>query len=304
MRLPLHRLFLPLLLSAVHLGQVPDAWAEGAPAAEITPQSPPASAPGEGSGSTPAAELVSPSAWAATVELYGFAPLRTTGTTTVKGFSTDVDLSLGEVLPKLQWATQIRGSLERDRWGLLTDISYVKVGNEASSTTRRGLFTGRAEVSMIQGFYDFALRYRLGDREAAVGTPGQFSLIPYAGIRLVDADLNVEAQIDGPRGRTFLRKEGSVNRTWVQPMIGTQASLFLSPRLRAFARADVGGFGLSGEQDLSGNAQLGLGYAVGNSTQLNLSWRYQGIEYDNGADPKTGYSSYLNGLELGLKVFF
>jgi hypothetical protein len=87
-------------------------------------------------------------------------------------------------------------------------------------------------------------------------------------------------------------------------LLGTQATVFLSPRLRAFGRADIGGFGLGGAQDLSGNAQLGLGYAVGNSTDLNLSWRYMGIAYDNGASRPNGFASYQNGVEVGLKFFF
>ena len=82
------------------------------------------------------------------------------------------------------------------------------------------------------------------------------------------------------------------------------ASLFLSPRLRAIARADICGFGLGGAKDLSGNAQIGLGYAVGNSTDLNISWRYFGVDYNNGDNPDSGFSSYQNGLEIGLKFFF
>jgi len=262
-------------------------------------QAPPAS-----TNQRPAA--VSP--WAGTVELYGFAPLRTTGTTTVsngtRNFSADTDLNLGEVLSKLNWATSLRGSIEKDRLGLLLDLDYVKLGQYGSTTSPRGIFTGRAEVTATQGIYDVALRYRFGDREAAVGKPGQFSLIPYAGIRIIDAQLDVGAQIQGIGGRVSFQRQGNFGRTWVQPLLGTQATIFMSPRLRAFARADIGGFGLSGSEDLSGNAQVGLGYAVGNNTDLNISWRYAGINYNTGATPDSGYSNYRNGLEVGLKFFF
>ena len=105
-------------------------------------------------------------------------------------------------------------------------------------------------------------------------------------------------------GKRLFEREGRLARTWVQPLIGTQASVFLSPRLRAFARADIAGFDLAGQRDLSGNAQLGLGYALGNRTDLNLSWRYFGIAFDNGADRPNGYTSNQNGVEIGLKVFF
>ncbi|MCP9804066.1 hypothetical protein KBY75_10860 [Cyanobium sp. T1G-Tous] len=260
---------------------------------------------------TPAVSTPQPAAatpWAGTIELYGFAPVRSTGTTTVtngtRNFSTDTDLNLGEVLSKLKWATTLRGSIEKDRLGVLVDLDYVKLGQYGSKTGQRGIFTGSADVTASQGIYDLALRYRFGDREAAVGKPGQFSLIPYAGIRVIDAQLDVAAQIQGSGGRVSFEREGSFGRTWVQPLLGTQATIFMSPRLRAFARADIGGFGLSGSEDLSGNAQIGLGYAVGNSTDLNISWRYSGINYNTGNTPDSGYSSYRNGFEIGLKFFF
>jgi len=248
------------------------------------------------------------SPWASTIELYGFAPISTTGTTTVsngtRNFSADTDLNLNEVLSKLKWATSLRGSIEKDRLGLLVDLDYVKLGQYESTTGRRGIFTGSAEVTATQGIYDLALRYRFGDREAAVGKPGQFSLIPYAGIRIIDAQLDVGAQIQGSGGRVSFQRQGNFGRTWVQPLLGTQATIFMSPRLRAFARADIGGFGLSGSEDISGNAQVGLGYAVGNNTDLNISWRYAGINYNTGDIPDSGYSSYRNGFEIGLKFFF
>ena len=248
------------------------------------------------------------SPWSSTIELYGFAPISTTGTTTVsngtRNFSADTDLNLGDVLSKLKWATSLRGSIEKDRLGLLVDLDYVKLGQYGSKTGQRGIFTGSAEVTATQGIYDLALRYRFGDREAAVGKPGQFSLIPYAGIRIIDAQLDVGAQIQGSGGRVSFQRQGNFGRTWVQPLLGTQATIFMSPRLRAFARADIGGFGLSGSEDLSGNAQVGLGYAVGNNTDLNISWRHAGINYNTGDIPDSGYSSYRNGFEIGLKFFF
>ena len=246
--------------------------------------------------------------WRSSVELYGPVPLRLDTTTTVvtqnnRSVTTEAVLNLGQVLDNLQWITAVRGSVEKGRWGVLTDLSYTELGQEDGATTPNGLLTGRASVNVSQGIYDLAVRYRFGEPEAAVGTPGQFSLIPYAGIRVIDAQMDVAAQVD--LGNILsVQRQGNFGRTWAQPLLGTQASLFLSPRLRAFARADIGGFGLGGAKDLSGNAQIGLGYAVGNSTDLNISWRYFGVDYNNGDNPDSGFSSYQNGLEIGLKFFF
>ncbi|QPN61597.1 hypothetical protein H8F24_07975 [Synechococcus sp. CBW1002] len=247
-----------------------------------------------------------PKVWASTVELYGFLPIRLTGTTTIRGFSADTDLDLGDLISRLQSATSARGSVEYGRIGLLTDLSYARVGDQTTRTTSRGRFTGQGSLTAIQGMYDLALRYRFGAPESAIGKPGAYSVIPYAGIRLLQANLDVSAQVRGNGDRGLrVEREGSFGRTWVQPLVGTQATVFLSPKLRAFARADLGGWGLSGARDLSGNAQVGLGYAVGNNTDLNVSWRYLGIDYDNGASSRaSGYTSYQNGVEVGLKFFF
>ena len=264
----------------------------------VTPASP-AEAP------LPAPSPAPPNPWAATLELYGFVPIRTTGDTTVRGFTAETDLWLGDLIPLIQMTASARGSLERGRFGLLADLSYNRIGDSLARTTPRGLVTGKASVTTNLGIYDLALRYRLGARESAVAAPGSWSVIPYAGVRLVDVGLGVEAELrgNGPFGLR-LQRQGDFYRTWAQPLLGTQATVFLSPRLRAFGRADIGGFGLGGAEDLSGNAQLGLGYAVGNSTDLNLSWRYMGLAYDNGASRPNGFASYQNGVEVGLKFFF
>jgi hypothetical protein len=257
---------------------------------------------------TPAAAeapLAAANPWAGTVELYGFLPIRTTGNTTVRGFTADTDVWLGQLIPLIQMTGSARGSLERGRFGLLADLSYNRIGDDIATTTPRGLLNGAASVTTNLGLYDLALRYRLGSRESAVAAPGSWTVIPYAGVRLVDVNLAVDAELrgQGPLGLR-LQRQGELARTWAQPLIGTQASLFLSERLRIFGRADIGGFGLAGSRDLSGNAQLGLGYAVGNSTDLNLSWRSMGLAFENGASQPNGFTNYQNGVEIGLKVFF
>jgi hypothetical protein len=316
-----------------------------------------------------------PSAWAGTLELYGFLPWRSTNRTTISGFTADTSLSLGQVLDALQSTVSLRGSVEHGRLGLLTDISYVKLQGEkarersrdriridggqvlnALGTTRqrledlrpaqrmdgrlrqrlqqrrerigevereRGVLarrlasrlagrrqrpdtitrTFRTTIDAEQGIYDLALRYRLGARESAIADPGTVTVIPYAGIRLLDVSLDIESELRNSQGLGR-----AVARSWgtpvVQPLLGTQAQLFVTPRLRLFVRGDAAGFGISGADSYSGNAQAGLGYAVGNSTQLDLSWRYLHLAANNGKDPANAYVIGQNGVELGVKFFF
>jgi len=251
---------------------------------------------------TSSAPMANP--WAATLEAYGFLPW-VQSTTTVRGFEAQNDLAPGQVLNLLQSVVSVRGSVERDRLGALVDVAYTQLGAASSRSTARGLLTGRSEVTSTTGVYDFAMRYRFGERQRAVGKPGDWWLIPYAGVRLLQTRLDVDAQLqgNGPFGLQVSR-QGSLDRTWAQPLIGSQASIFVSPGLRVFAQADAAGFGLAGDQDLSGNARIGVGYALGNNTDLNVSWRYQGMRWSNGAERPTGFSTSMNGIELGLMVLF
>ncbi len=283
----------PVPQASAPQGIGPEATAQdtGRPATEASPAPAPAAAP------------VNP--WAATIDLYGFAPIRTTSTIAIKGVDASSDVSLAEVLRALKAVGYVRATLEKGRLGLLTDLSYVRVGGQAARTGPRGLFTGEASVNQSQGIYDIALRYRFGDREAAIGKPGQYSIIPYAGIRIVDLGLDLDVGVagNGLFGVSKVR-EGNFGRTWVQPLIGTEATVFVSPRLRAFVRGDLGGFGLSGAQDISGNGQVGLGYAIGNNTDLNVSFRYLGLNYNNGAERASGYVTSQTGFQVGVKFFF
>ncbi|MGB7566137.1 MAG: hypothetical protein WBM08_15465 [Prochlorococcaceae cyanobacterium] len=322
-----------LTVPAVHAAEpAPAASTPLGPILKETAQAEPAE-PGSAPG--PQSE---PSPWAGTVELYGFAPLRTTGTTTVKGFSADLDLDLGQVLRPLTGVASIRGSLEHGRLGLLTDISYTSLkgadgtlmdiktrsiegprGKRSLTLTPDGGRSLDASIGNIQGIYDLALRYRFGDRESAVARAGSFTVIPYAGVRFVNMqyDLAVGSQgadrtltFKGPRlekSRTLeglnLQRQQSFGGTVTQPLLGTQAMVFLSPRLRLFARADLG-IGVSNADDYSWNTQVGVGYAIGNSTQLNLSWRYLHLQASNGKVPENAYSINQNGIEAGVKFFF
>jgi hypothetical protein len=279
----------------------------------LAADTPPAAGAAESGGQESAEGEPRESPWAGTLELYGFAPLRTTTTATVRGSSATTDVGLGTLLRALTDAFALRGSVEYNRIGLLTDISYVGIGAEQSRsfTPARGLVAEgpgipgilTANVASTQGLYDFALRYRFGKRERAVGQAGDATLIPYAGVRVVDLGLAIDTSVAA--GPLVLR---SVNRDAgtpiVQPMVGLQGQVFLAPRLRLFARGDLGGFSASGNPGMSGNAQLGLGYAIGNSTLLNLSWRYLYLARNKDTTTGNGYAIDQNGIEAGIKFFF
>jgi hypothetical protein len=230
----------------------------------------------------------------------------------VPGFTAVSDVGLGSILEHLTDIFYLRGSVEYNRIGFQTDLSYVGLGGQtASSFTRDRRFfpdlpvptrTLKTQVAVTQGIYDFALRYRFGERERAISTPGALTVIPYAGVRVVDLGVETNTTFEGPLA--LHSRDFSFGDPIVQPLLGLQGQVFVTPRLRLFARGDLGGFGTNGEVDMSGNAQVGVGYAIGNSTQLDLSWRYLYLARDNGETPNAAYTIDQNGIEVGLKFFF
>ena len=230
----------------------------------------------------------------------------------IPGFTAVTDLGLGAILAHLTDIFSVRGSVEYKRIGFQSDLSYVGLAGETAKrfTRTRRFFpdlpvptrTLKTQVAVTQGIYDFALRYRFGERERAIGTPGSVTVIPYAGVRVVDVGVETTNTFQGPlalRTRDF-----SFGEPITQPLLGLQCQVFVAPRVRLFARGDLGGFGANGDVDMSGNAQVGVGYAIGNSTQLDLSWRYLYLARDNGQTPNAAYTIDQNGIEIGVKFFF
>jgi len=230
----------------------------------------------------------------------------------IPGFTAVTNVGLGTILEHLTDIFFIRGSVEYKRIGFQSDLSYVGLGGEtAKSFTRTRRFfpdlpvptrTLKTQVAVTQGIYDFALRYRFGERERAIGNPGSVTVIPYAGVRVVDLGVETTSTFQGPLA--LKTRDFSFGNPITQPLLGLQGQVFVSPRLRLFARGDLGGFGANGDVDMSGNAQVGLGYAIGNSTQLDLSWRYLYLARDNGQTPNSAYTIDQNGIEIGVKFFF
>ena len=230
----------------------------------------------------------------------------------IPGFTAVTDVGLGSILDHLTDIFYLRGSVEYKRIGFQTDLSYVGLGGQTSTSFQRSrrffpdlpepTRTLKTQVAITQGIYDFAFRYRFGEREQPISTPGALTVIPYAGVRVLDLGVETTSTFAGPLIQRS--RDSSFGQPIAQPLLGLQGQVFLSPRLRLFARGDLGGFGTNGAVDMSGNAQAGVGYAIGNSTQLDLSWRYLYLARDNGDTPNTAYTIDQNGIEVGVKFFF
>lgn len=241
--------------------------------------------------------------WTGSAEPYLHIPFKQFTTVTVNDFHARTQLPPKDLYSLLQFIGNVRGHIERGRVGLMIDGAYLRVAGQASRNIAGGLFTGVGNITASMGVYDAAVRYRFGKHELDDSQAGSGTLITYAGVRIIDLWSAVVSEITGPFGYDS-KDQGEVDRTWAQPLIGVSGSLVVVPNLRVFARADAGGFGLSGLQDYTGNAQLGLAYALCPSLRTNVSWRYRQLAWKSWELPRNGLTNDQNGIEVGLKFLF
>lgn len=267
------------------------------------------------------------------IDLYGFLPHHNEGTVKVDGNSSTGKLSLNDILENVSSIATLRAGVEYGRWGLQTGIFHGAVdfndGGSAYITRDRSRIrklTGKSversltlkgdvegDFHLDQTLFDVALRYRAGDVQRPKMEKGSFSFVGFAGARIVDGtiktdvDVELSAAYEGPilqRERSEKQSFGeSWSHTWVQPLIGMHATYAFSPDWQAFVYADAGGFGLAGEKDLSGNAQAGFAYAVGNSTQISLTYKVFGLEYSAYGNDN-GYKTFSHGPNIGIRFLF
>ena len=276
--------------------------------------------------------------WRVYLDLYAFLVPTTYSSTTIDGNKNNAELPLSDVIDTLDEALTFKAQVEYGRLGFMAGVYHGSLSSsgsksffkETTNPLRNQLGLPSAlrqrtirvkgdldvDVDTNQTIVDLAFRYRAGAIQKPRMEKGSSSFIGLLGARVIDANINTSwsarsnstVTVDGQRlSRENTRElerasSESFGNTWVQPLIGAFVTYAISEDWQAFAYLDAGGFGLSGEQDLSGTAQVGIAYALGNSAQISLSYKYFGLDYAGGGG--NAYSVDQSGVNLGLRWFF
>jgi hypothetical protein len=186
------------------------------------------------------------------------------GSTTVKGFTSDIDASFFDILdhtqfPKGLFQLAAFGEARYGRFALLTDIAYMKLGVGANQSGSRDIArlatlgigaSAGLKVEMI--IAEVAAAYEVAQWGATMSPGSGTALDLYAGGRLWwqqgEAQLSVSGALAalGPLGLT-LTKEGVLSAkgdaTWVDPVVGARLRHQFFSGLNLVISGDVGGFG-------------------------------------------------------------
>lgn len=255
-------------------------------------------------------------AWKFSIEPYVFAPLRVQGPITVRGVTANIDADLGQVLEALSFAAAARARLEKGQFALFTDLYYVSLqGSGLRSINvlegprgRTRAIDAATTVNTSQGIYDFAAQYRFGSDRPDPNGGLVLSVSPYVGVRVVDVATSLDLQVSST-SRTGQREISSQrflssSQTKVQPLLGSELKLIVTPEFSLFARGDIGGLGLGGGENLSANGIVGAAIKIGNSTNLNLAYRTLRLNLGNTDPSPSSFDITQTGLQLGLQIRF
>jgi hypothetical protein len=194
----------------------------------------------------------------------------------VKGLSTHVDTSFGDIAKQLQFAAAGRVTLGYDRFLLSTEFSYMKLSASVPG----------ASVNLKQWLVEPSLGYQISDY-----------IEVFAGARYnnIQGALNFTGPLGLVAGGT---------QEWWDPIIGTQLSFPLGgKKLTLDGRFDDGGFNDGSELTWQAYPYLNWHFATWGSAQLGYRWL--STDYHTGSGRSAFlYDVLLQGPEVDLTIHF
>jgi hypothetical protein len=241
--------------------------------------------------------------WRFSVSTYAFIPLSTTGTSTIAGGEVDLDFDLADALDLLNFAIAGRSEAWKGDFGIILDASYVDLGMGGDiGLPGPGGGTASIDVKIKQGWVTLLGAYRVANG-AYDDTGRRYSFDLQAGARYNRLKQKIDASIDiGPA--PGIQTDLGGTETWWEPVVGARGTIELSDRWTAALMADIGGFGVGGD-DLQWRVLGGVGYRPWENTSLKFGWQFYGIDFStNRSDGKFAYDGFQTGPYLALTYQF
>ena len=228
------------------------------------------------------------SPWTFTATPYGWF-IGLNGPMTVKGRTTDVDVSFAEIWNDIVLHAEIPKDLfgfmgyfeaRNDRISLFADVFYVKIALGADLTRSRGVDDFNATVGLSAGLKlewtiaELAAAYEVA-HWGATNVPGSGTAIDlYGGVRgwWQSATASFAASGTVNIGDLTRNADGSysasANVAWVDPLVGVRLRHQLAPNVNLMVSGDVGGFGVGSKFSWQALAAVNYDFYVHN----NITW--------------------------------
>lgn len=223
---------------------------------------------------------------------------------TVNSLSGNVDLNFGDVMDYFDFGAMGCVEAWKGKWGLTFDGLFMNLGADGSFEGTRGVTSFDLDIDTRLGMADFALAYRLFEKQFGKNNEQRFAFEPYGGLRYAylrqKIDLNVTIAGVGTAGRTL-----GTSEDWVEPFAGGRVIWDLNEKLTLNVRGDAGGFGIGSASDLTWQIAGGVDYKISKNMIFNAGYRYVELDYSRGSGSNEfGIDLRAKGPFLGLTILF
>ncbi len=229
--------------------------------------------------------------------------------------TTKISLPWYDLVPKL--FSNVFGAMGRvevwnGKWGFFAENLFMYLGDTVSGTGHKQIhaphlpvplnltLSGRAKVIIRQGILDVGGRYLLAT--VPLGPPQQPPVLSFellGGLRYAwfnqFTGLGFNATLAGPEGRALLTRAGSEGKSFklsvVGPFLGIRTGLWLTEKLDLLAKAEIGEFGIVGNDYLDCILEATAGYQVQRHTRIYLGYRALYYTFDTGSVKSHGWFS-------------
>jgi hypothetical protein len=174
----------------------------------------------------------------------------------------NVDVGFVDILKHMKMAFMGTFETRYDKWGLIADLAYLSV--KASATGPLGFTDATLKAKTFFG--TFAGAYRFVDQPT-------FWIDGLAGARVWRLSDTLDITAPGPIALSATR-----SATWVDPIIGVRARVYMTPEIYAELYGDAGGFGIGAKSDWQ-VAGL-LGYRYSKSMSFFAGYRHLAVAYN------------------------
>lgn len=217
------------------------------------------------------------------------------GTVGVKGFTTDVDASFGDILENLEGGFMGLFTAAKGPWTFGLEGVYMKLEGDPSKTV-----TGPGGAVSVDGELDVTSKLYVVQGTAAYRVlDDRTQLHLLGGVRWtkLDADLSVRVMftpgIVFPDGGT----SASGDESWTDGVVGAQVIHPLTDHVALMGYADIG----AGGSDLTYQLIGGVNWEFAKNFTAKAGYRYLYWDYE---DDGTVWDMAASGLYLGLGIKF
>jgi hypothetical protein len=206
------------------------------------------------------------------------------GTVSLGPVAAPIDMDFDDLFDALESIFTVHfEAVHRQKWGILTDWSYMDL---AGSQSLPGNLTldGDLESLIAEG----AVFYRMAGDAQVIDILG--------GVRYTD--MEISAEITGRPRRTQ-------NPDWLDPIIGGRYGRALSEKWKVSVRGDIGGFGIGDASDFAWNISALLHYQPWKHVGFVGGYRLLDMDYKTGSGlSRFEYDVLMHGPIFGLNILF